>query len=82
MPDFYDVISLATAYSKPSMQLFLEIEYKKRHFEYYDSNEAKWLNAHWDDGVRDIFEDENDRFFWISYLLETILMLKYKTIDN
>ncbi|MBR5882313.1 MAG: hypothetical protein IKY97_02410, partial [Mailhella sp.] len=78
-------MKLMTIYSKPSMLLFLEMEYKKRQFEYYDSKEAKWLNSHWNDGLREIFEDENDSAIFISYILSILPflgMIKYIKSDS
>ena len=64
-----EIIDIYDFYN-PSVDVFLNIEYKKRHFEYYDKQDSKWLNNHWNDITKYCFSDEqifsvaNSRLGW------------------
>lgn len=56
------------------MKQFLEIEYRKRHFEYYDKDNALWLKNHWDEYIQDI-EDEKYRIILITYVIKMLPLI-------
>ena len=63
-----EIIDIYDFYN-PSVDVFLNIEYKKRHFEYYDKQDSKWLNNHWNDITKYCFSDEQSQRIFLLYLI-------------
>ena len=71
MRAFMDILD-SYAHFPTGFEIFILQEYRKRHFEYYHTQEAHWLKKHWNDGLCDIFEDELSSILFFSYYTRNI----------